>query len=112
MWNKQQRKWTLRKKNYAIGRMYNINPSVDEQFYLRLLLTKCRGCKNYQDLKIFNGFNHDSFKGACIARGLLETDEEWTECLFQASLHRTGLQLRNLFATIFLFCEPISPISL
>lgn len=112
VWKKTQRKWTVRKKGQTIGRMYHISPSAGEQYYLRMLLTKCRGSKSFEDLKLYNGIVFESFKAACIARGLLETDEEWSQCLQEASLHQTGVQLRNLFATILLYCEPISPFDL
>ena len=112
VWKNAQRKWIMRKKGKTIGRMYHISPSAGEQYYLRMLLTKCRGSKSFEELKLYNGTIFESFKAACIARGLLETDEEWTQCLQEASLHQTGLQLRNLFATILLYCEPTSPLNL
>ena len=49
------------------------------------------------------------FHQACLARGLLEDDGEWRECLQDAADMQTGKQLRQLFATILLFCSPSEP---
>lgn len=38
----------------------------------------------------------------CVARGLLENDNEWTECYEEASLFACGKSLRALFATSLL----------
>ncbi|GFS36770.1 hypothetical protein Acr_00g0047940 [Actinidia rufa] len=37
---------------------------------------------------------------ACVAMGLLEDDEEWMQCLQEASIMNTGYQLRRLFSVI------------
>ena len=77
--------------------MYNVSPSAREPYYLRMLLTKCKGCKSFEDLKLLNGFYCETFKATCIARGLVESDEEWTTHVCRI------LQLRILFATVLLF---------
>lgn len=48
-------------------------------------------------------------KAACIARGILEDDSEWVACMEEASSMQNALQLRCLFGTILLFCEPSCP---
>lgn len=46
---------------------------------------------------------------ACLARGLLEDNGEWSQCLAEASQMQTGTSLRHLFTTILLFCTPSEP---
>ena len=76
-----------------IGRMYNIVPTAGDLYYLRMLLTVCRGCKSFEDLRTFNGQMFSTFKEACNARGLLqEDDEEWFFCL--KKLHCNKLERR------------------
>ena len=52
------------------------------------------------------GHLYPTFKEACNARGLLQSDEEWFLCLEEASLHQNAMQLRQLFVIILVFCDP------
>ena len=107
--DKNNPRWTRRKEGFAVGRMYYAHPTSGERFYLRLLLTCVRGAKGWNDLYSFEGVEHPSFKHACIARGLLEDDHEWSQCLEEARHMQTGAQLRHLFVTILRDCCPSDP---
>ena len=48
----------------------------------------------------------------CVARGILEDNEEWIQCLDEASIIKTGYQLRRLFAIILTECTPTYPVVL
>ncbi|MCO5605294.1 hypothetical protein L7F22_059476 [Adiantum nelumboides] len=109
VWNSSSKKWTKRRRGDTIGRMYFVQPSAGERYYVRLLLTICKGCKSFKDLQTVNGVVFPTFKAACIARGVLEDDGEWSSCIEEACMTHTGGQLRHLFVTILLFCVPSSP---
>jgi FtsZ-interacting cell division protein YlmF len=72
----RERKWKLRERQFAIGRMYHANLISGEQFYYQLLLTVVLSPKSYEDLRTVNGTVYNSFLGACVALGLLEDDQE------------------------------------
>ena len=55
---------------------------------------------------------YPTFQAACAARGLLENDNEWDQCLEEAGLIQTGQQLRQLFVSILLYNDPVDPRSL
>ncbi|XP_058208347.1 uncharacterized protein LOC131321380 [Rhododendron vialii] len=55
---------------------------------------------------------YDIFKSACVARGLLEDDDEWVQCLQEAAIMKTGYQLRRLFCVILTQCSPLQPLEL
>ncbi|KAF7124123.1 hypothetical protein RHSIM_Rhsim12G0094200 [Rhododendron simsii] len=93
VWIKSQKMWKPRERGFAIGRMYFVSPNAGELFYLRLLLSVVRGPESYKCLRTVNNILHDTFKSACIARGLLEDDEEWVQCLEEAAIMKTGYQL-------------------
>ena len=57
----------------------------------------------------FDGILYPNFKAACLARGLLESDDEWCICLQEAAFQKIGHQLRQLFVVILVFCEPAYP---
>ena len=67
---------------------------------MRTLLTLVKGATSFDDLYTHNGVHYDSFRDACIARGLLEDDGEWRLCLQEASVMQSGTRLRHLFCTI------------
>ncbi|XP_028072245.1 ATP-dependent DNA helicase PIF7-like [Camellia sinensis] len=95
-----EKRWKPRQQSYAIGRMYFASPNCGERFYLHLLLTVVKGPKSFQCLRTVNNVLHDTFKLACVARGLLEDDEEWIQCLKEAAVMKTGYQLRRLLTLI------------
>jgi hypothetical protein len=109
VWNQRQHKWTVRQRGFAIGRMYHAHPTSGEHFYLCLLLTSVRGATSFADLYTFEGTQYPSFREAYIACGLLEDDQEWDQCLQEASQMQTGHQLRHLFVTILCDCCPADP---
>lgn len=109
VYNKKLKKWTVRTKGEAIGRLYFIQPSAGELFYLRMLLLQVESPKSFPDLRTFNGVVEDTFKNSCRSRGLLDDDDEWRDCLESASKTDSGYQLRNLFVQILLYCSPTNP---
>ena len=97
------RKWKIRERGFAIGRMYSASPFMGEKFYLRLLLTVVRGPQSFAYLQTIHGIEHSTFKAACNAFGLLDNDDEWISCFQEAILFASGHSLRLLFSTALLF---------
>ncbi|TFY55103.1 hypothetical protein EVG20_g9444 [Dentipellis fragilis] len=108
-WNQELKKWSVRQQRFALGRMYFVRPTEGERFYLRTLLTVVKGATGWDDLRSYNGITYPTFRDACLARGLLEHDDEWRQCLLEASAMRTGDSLRRLFSVILEHCEPSQP---
>jgi hypothetical protein len=102
-WTNWTRKWTIRQRGCCVGRLYFINPSIGEHYFLRTLLTKVKGAISFKALCIVNGGVHDTFKSACIALGLYDSDDEWNACLEEVVGMQTGSQLRFLFVKILPF---------
>ena len=77
-WNRTFRRWNRRKRGVSdtIGRIYFVDSSDDEKFYLRLLLTIMKDSTFFDDLCIFDNVHYDIFKSACIAHELLDSDEQ------------------------------------
>ncbi|CAB5176430.1 unnamed protein product [Rhizophagus irregularis] len=109
-WDLSLHKWKPRKTSTTmIGRLYMVQPSEGERYYLRTLLAHVKGPTSFNDLKTVNGYTCKTFKEACICLSLLQDDNEWDECLLEASAIQSGRQLRLLFASILLFCQPVNP---
>ena len=109
VWDQCRHAWKERQREFAIGHMYYTNPNAGDRFYLCLLLTVVKGATSFENLHTVDGIVHATFKQACIACGLLEDDQEWIQCLQEASHMQTGSQLRNLFVTIIKDCSPAQP---
>lgn len=106
-WVKKEKRWNMRRlKTATIGRMVFIPPGAGESFFLRLLLCSVEGATSFEALRRFNDQLYPTFQECCRARGLLEDDREWEQCLTEASVMKTGSQLRQLFATILTACFP------
>ena len=105
IWDNKNKKWTKRKQGFQIGRLYYVNPKEGERFYLRMLLMIIKGATSYEDIRTYNGTVYKTFKEACQAQGLLNDDNEWYHTFDEAANWATAPQLRNLFATMLLFCN-------
>src|SRR6266540_1380814 len=105
LWDEKNKSWKKRQHGYKIGRLYYVNPTEGEQFYLRMLLMIVKGTKNYEEIRTYNGIIYQTFKEACAARGLLSDDKEWYNTFQEASTLATYSQLRNLFVIMLTYCE-------
>jgi hypothetical protein len=108
-WTNGTKKWTIRHRGCCVGRLYFVSPSAGERYFLCTLLTKVKGVISFEVLRTFNGVVHDTFKSACIALGLYDSDDEWNACLEEAVGMQTSAQLRSLFVTILAFGVPSEP---
>jgi len=85
--------------------MYYAHPTSGERYYLRMLLNYIKGATSYGHLQTVDGRVPDTFKDACIAMGLLADDNEWDQALEEADVWALGRQLRDMFASMLMFCE-------
>jgi hypothetical protein len=109
VWNRKLKRWTLRKRGFAIGRMYYAHSTLGERYYLQMLLNCIKGATSYEHLRTVDGRVHDTFKDACIAMGLLANDNEWDQALEEAGVWASGRQLHDMFASMLMFCEVTNP---
>lgn len=109
VYHKRNNEWTIRQRGSAIGRMFFVDPTAGELFYLRTLLTVVPNPTSFSFLRTVDGIVHLTFKDACIALGLLQDDDEWVVCLHEAEQYQSAHQLRSLFAKILAFCQPTNP---
>ncbi|KAK9054325.1 hypothetical protein SSX86_025403 [Deinandra increscens subsp. villosa] len=103
-WHDKEREWRPRKSGFSIGRIYFVCPSMGERYYLRMLLNHVRGPLSFEDIRTVDGVVHPTYRSACKALNLLGDDIEWVESIREASQWKLGNQLRQLFATILMFC--------
>jgi hypothetical protein len=80
----------MRKRGFAIGHMYYAHLTLGECFYLQMLLKCVKGATSYEHLGIVDGTEHNIFKDACIAMGLLADDNEWHQALEKTGLWASG----------------------
>ena len=75
-WHSQSKTWRQRKiSKKCIVRMINVSPNAQELFYLRLLLTKVTGPKSFRELLTVDDEEYETFREACVKRGLLQDDQ-------------------------------------
>jgi hypothetical protein len=100
----------------SLNRRLNTSRLMEERrdiaMYVCMLLTTIRGPPSFATLRTVDGVLHRDYKSACVARGLLESDEEWHRTMEEAAVFQTGNQLRLLFVCILLNCHPGDPLQL
>ena len=122
-WDKAKKVWKRRKTGKpvpphnvfempAIGRVYTVSPRQGECYFLRLLLHVFRGPCSFDDLKNVDGRMCETYREACLQRGLLEDDHHHDDALREAAAEQSTPALRSLFAVIITMCEPSNPIQL
>jgi len=112
VWNKQGKIWTERKKKIMIGRMVSVNPAEGERYYLRILLSHCKGSVSFEDLHTVNSHLVATFREACLLRGLLQEDDHYDCCFEEACSLQMPSQLRHLFVVILAYCSVANPTSI
>ena len=114
VWKDSSKSWVPRKKGAekVIARMYFVNPRDMEKYCLRLLLLHIQGPTSFEYLRTVDGITLATFKEACIIRNLLADDTEWERVMAEATAFQMPSQLRALFATICVHCEPTNPVQL
>ena len=109
VWDSNKKLWKRRQKGGSIGHLYFVSPIAGERFYLRLLLTTVKGPTTWEDLCTFDDIIHPTFHVACLAHGLLQSNDKWRQCLLEASSTHLGEKLHCLFSLILRHCEPSQP---
>ena len=111
-WNKQRKTWKKRvNKSDTIGRVDNVHPAAGDSFYLRMLLNSdfCKGKQGFEDLRTVDTDICATYKEACEKLGMLQDDHEWEIVLEEAGSNTSCSNIRNLYLTIALWCEPANP---
>ncbi len=93
VWHSCNKFWSRRKRGNRIGRIVYIHPNSGELYFMRMLLNKVKGPKNYDEIKAVNGVIYETFRGACDALGLLGDDLEWHQALDEASYWSSAAEL-------------------
>ncbi|KMQ87777.1 hypothetical protein RF55_12854 [Lasius niger] len=114
VYDKKETKWKPRKKGSEkiISRLYTVSIKDIERFYLRLLLLHVAGAKSFEDLKNVNGILYETFKDAAIAKNLIETDDLWGKTIEDSIESNMPTQIRELFAYICIFGNPIDVLAI
>ena len=63
-YNKEERKWINRSRGFCVGRLAYAFPSQGELYYMRILLTKVKGPRNYEEIRTINNIVYPTFRAA------------------------------------------------
>ncbi|KAL3005600.1 hypothetical protein AAZX31_08G229500 [Glycine max] len=66
------------KKGNTIGRLIWVPPTTGELFYLRMMLTTCKGPTSFEDIRTVENVLYPTYREACFAMGFLQDDREFT----------------------------------
>jgi hypothetical protein len=93
VWVNKTKEWSARQRlsKNIVGRMYTVHPRDVERYCLRLLLLNVKGVTTYDALRSYRGCKIPTFKAVVQARGLLENDDEWDQCIIEASNYDTSI---------------------
>ncbi|GAU40269.1 hypothetical protein TSUD_60600 [Trifolium subterraneum] len=96
----KEHRWQPRQKGFSIGRLTYVPVGSGELYYLRVLLTKQRGCTSYESIKTVDGKICKTFQEACSELRLLKDDQEFKDAIKEAYETTSGDQMRRLFVRL------------
>ena len=70
-----------------------------ERHYLCILLGVVKGATSFASLCTYNGVEHDNFKQAAIAHGLLDADEAHKQIMRDGAILQMPYELRTTFCS-------------
>jgi len=88
---------------------HDIHVGSGELYYIWILLTFQKGCKEFDCIKTVDGKLYSSFQDACYALGLLSDDKEFIDGIFEASRSQSGQMLRVLFVRLLIMSTMHKP---
>ncbi|KAH1188492.1 Replication protein A DNA-binding subunit B [Glycine max] len=109
VYNQKKRCWHLRKKGYTIGRLLWVPPITGELFYLRMMLTVCKGPTSFEDLRKVDNVQYSTYKEACFAMRFLQDDKEFIEAIKEAKDWGSAHYIRKLFVLLLLTATMSKP---
>ena len=77
-----------------------------------MLLQNVPNPTSFEDLRCYNGILYNTFQDACVARGLLSTDDLWYNTMDEAIRIHPPVVARNIFSQILAFGEVSDPLNL
>ncbi len=91
------------------GAFISLILEAHEHYFLCTLLMKVKGVVSFEAFRTVNDVVHDTFKSACIALGLYDSNDQWNAYLEEVVGMQTGAQLSSFFVTILAFGVPGEP---
>ncbi|XP_057415235.1 uncharacterized protein LOC130710093 [Lotus japonicus] len=102
VYNKKSTIWLPRKRGISLGRLQFIAPGMGENYYVRVLLNRQKGCDSFKSIRTIKGVVYPTFRNACEAMGLLEDDRKYVDGISIASELGSRSQLRKLFTRMLM----------
>ena len=96
----------INRRAKVVARMYWIPFEFQDLFFCRLLLAK-RPARSYEELRTVSGTLYSSYEEAARAWGLLDDENEYTQCMRESVCILSAKALRKLFVTLICF-GPVS----
>ncbi|XP_010496603.1 PREDICTED: uncharacterized protein LOC104773656, partial [Camelina sativa] len=108
-WNNKEKKFALRERGFAIGRINFVPRAIEDSYFLRILLNIRRGPQQHKDLKTVDGVVYNSYRDAVFALGLLDDDKEYINGIKEANFWCSAKYVRRLFVIMLLSASLSKP---
>uniref|UniRef100_A0A0R0EHY4 ATP-dependent DNA helicase n=1 Tax=Glycine max TaxID=3847 RepID=A0A0R0EHY4_SOYBN len=86
----------------TIGRLIWVPPTTGELFYLRMMLTACKGATSFEDIITIENIIYPTYRETCFTTGFLQDEREFVEAIKEAKDWGTTNYLRKLFVLMLL----------
>jgi hypothetical protein len=94
----------------SVGRVFGVSHFNAELFALRRLLSIVKGAVSFEDIATVDGVVYDTFRSACLARGMMNDDAELEAALREMVETVVSLSsIRRHFARLLVHSAPADP---
>ena len=95
-----KRRKTLTGNDTKCSTMWWVSFKAKERYYLSVLLRNLKGCTKELDLRTCDGIIYNTYKESASAYGLSQDRNDLINALEEASVLKSGIAFRKLFASI------------
>ena len=93
-------RWDRKQFNNKVRRIYHVPSKTGPLYYMMIMFNHIRGETFFEDLRMFDGVIHPTYRDARFAPGLLDDDKEYIYVIKEASFWGSGCFHLYLFSIL------------
>lgn len=112
VWNAREKHWHTQQQDFSLKRMYFCNLTVNECYYLQILLISLLRLWFFEHTCTVNDMLHFTFQQVCTTHELIDDDQKWIHCFAKTVNICIDITLQSLFVIVLIHRTLLSSVDL